>query len=102
MERKKSVEMRLEQQRKEREEYEAVLREKQNRDLRRAQSMKETREQEVALVRGLMVKSNVIKICESRWLRFFLCYPIWEHPHKPLRKIKVTICNHQADSPLHV
>ena len=22
--------------------------------------------------------------------------------HKPLRKIKVTICNHQADSPLYV
>ena len=22
------------------------------------------------------------------------------YPHKPLRKIKVTICNHQADSPL--
>ena len=24
------------------------------------------------------------------------------YPHKPLRKIKVTICNHQADSPLYV
>ena len=24
------------------------------------------------------------------------------YPHKPLRKIKVTICNHQADNPLYV
>ena len=24
------------------------------------------------------------------------------YPHKPLRKIEVTICNHQADSPLYV
>ena len=24
------------------------------------------------------------------------------YPHKPLRKIKVTIFNHQADSPLYV
>ena len=24
------------------------------------------------------------------------------YPHKPLRKIKVTICNHQADKPLYV
>ena len=24
------------------------------------------------------------------------------YPHKPLRKIKVTMCNHQADSPLYV
>ena len=24
------------------------------------------------------------------------------YPHKPLRKIKVTTCNHQADSPLYV
>ena len=24
------------------------------------------------------------------------------YPHKPLRMIKVTICNHQADSPLYV
>ena len=24
------------------------------------------------------------------------------YPHKPLRKIKVTICNHQADIPLYV
>ena len=24
------------------------------------------------------------------------------YQHKPLRKIKVTICNHQADSPLYV
>ena len=24
------------------------------------------------------------------------------YPHKPLRKIKMTICNHQVDSPLHV
>ena len=24
------------------------------------------------------------------------------YPYKPLRKIKVTICNHQADSPLYV
>ena len=24
------------------------------------------------------------------------------YPHKPLRKIEVTICNHQADSPLCV
>ena len=24
------------------------------------------------------------------------------YPHKPLRKTKVTICNHQADSPLYV
>ena len=24
------------------------------------------------------------------------------YPHKPLRKIKVTICNYQADSPLYV
>ena len=24
------------------------------------------------------------------------------YPHKPLRKIKVTICNHQADDPLYV
>ena len=24
------------------------------------------------------------------------------YPHKPLRKNKVTICNHQADSPLYV
>ena len=24
------------------------------------------------------------------------------YPHKPLKKIKMTICNHQADSPLHV
>ena len=50
MERKRSVEMRLEQQRKEREEYEAMLQEKQNRDLRRAQSMKETKEQETIQV----------------------------------------------------
>ena len=24
------------------------------------------------------------------------------YPHKPLRKMKVTMCNHQADSPLYV
>ena len=24
------------------------------------------------------------------------------YPHKPLKKIEVTICNHQADSPLYV
>ena len=24
------------------------------------------------------------------------------YPHKPMRKIKVTICNHQTDSPLYV
>ena len=24
------------------------------------------------------------------------------YPHKPSRKIEVTICNHQADSPLYV
>ena len=24
----------------------------------------------------------------------------YAYPHKPLRKIKVTICNHQADNPL--
>ena len=24
------------------------------------------------------------------------------YPHKPLRKIELTICNHQADSPLYV
>ena len=24
------------------------------------------------------------------------------YPHKPIRKIKVTVCNHQADSPLYV
>ena len=24
------------------------------------------------------------------------------YPHNPLGKIKVTICNHQADSPLYV
>ena len=28
--------------------------------------------------------------------------PLYTYPHKPLRKIKVTICNHQADSPLYV
>ena len=27
---------------------------------------------------------------------------IHTYPHKPLRKIKVTICNHQADSPLYL
>ena len=26
----------------------------------------------------------------------------YTYPHKPLRKIKVTICNRQADSPLYV
>ena len=29
-------------------------------------------------------------------------YVTHTYPHKPLRKIKVTICNHQADSPLYV
>ena len=24
------------------------------------------------------------------------------YPHKPLRKIELTVCNHQADSPLYV
>ena len=27
---------------------------------------------------------------------------IHTYPHKPLQKVKVTICNHQADSPLYV
>ena len=30
------------------------------------------------------------------------CMSTHTYPHKPLMKIKVTICNHQADSPFHV
>ena len=30
------------------------------------------------------------------------CILTYTHPHKPMRKIKVTICNHQTDIPLDV
>ena len=30
-----------------------------------------------------------------------VCMLTCTHPHKPLRTIKVTVCNHQADSPLY-
>ena len=57
LERRRSVELRLENQKHEMEEYAEALKEKHSRDVRRAQSMKETREQEIAMV-GKWYRSN--------------------------------------------
>ena len=50
MERRKSVEKRLEEQRKEKEELNQLMADKINTDLKRAQSMKESKEKEQILV----------------------------------------------------
>ena len=49
----------------------------------------------------LMVIGSLVH-CFNNMRRDKVNMLIHTYPHKPLRKIKVTICNHQADSPLYV
>ena len=67
-------------------------------------------------IKRLWVQSNITEIADGctfimyhNWISFFFTLGgdkvstlAHTYPHKPLRKIKVIICNHQAGSPLYV